>query len=460
MLDLVSYLRRICNADANETFDPATDSLEALRDFIASTLGFGPGVSLWMFGRAVAGMAASQTVITTDNLGDQLPDDVFNDEFYITVIHNADVPGTAPEGEWRRIADFVGATQVFTTDAFSANVEEGDLLLIVHESIIAGQPQARGTLDTSSATVPADSARTEANDFFNGHLLVPTEGVCAGRATRIVDYDGATGTFTLDPNNPLPAVSGEVDYVIIKAQAEFVPVGDANLNRTPGDVVGNKTDTGITASTNTASLVRYLKGIMDSLLGYQGATSLANKLTAARASYLDELGAANIPADVDGLIASKNRQLFSMDFWSNPQEELSIPAVAATRTLPSVTVADLPAGATIVRAIAIVKFRMIENTNVAANKLDGATVAVTSQVIQVQDDTPGTWRDAINFVDDQFGLAATTRESGDMLIGSIDIAVEVDGNDTYEFQYLLAHADQDSLNWNDVQTGLRIWYLV
>ena len=80
--------------------------------------------------------------------------------------------------------------------------------------------------------------------------------------------------------------------------------------------------------------------------------------------------------------------------------------------------------------------------------------------MQVRDDTPGTWRDAINFVDDQFGLAASTREGGDVLMGSIDIAVEVDGNDTYNFQYLLAKADLASINWNDVQTGLRILYSI
>ena len=157
-------------------------------------------------------------------------------------------------------------------------------------------------------------------------------------------------------------------------------------------------------------------------------------------------------------IANTLAGIYSMSFWSLPQEEVAIPAVAGTLTLPSVVVADLPAGATIVRAIAMVKFRMVENTNAAANKLNGATVAGTSQVIQVRDDTPGTWRDAISFVDDQFGLAATTREGGDVLIGSIDIAVEVDGDDTYNFRYLLARADLASLNWNDVQTGLRIWY--
>lgn len=160
------------------------------------------------------------------------------------------------------------------------------------------------------------------------------------------------------------------------------------------------------------------------------------------------------------LWAGMDRQLFCMDFWSDPQEEVVIPAAAGTLALPSVTIADLPAGAVVVRAIAMIKFRMIDNINGAANKLDGATVADTSQVIQVRDDTPGTWRDAINFVDDQFGLAATTRESGDVLIGSPDIAVEVDGNDTYEFQYLLAKADLASINLNDVQTGLRVWYSV
>ena len=222
----------------------------------------------------------------------------------------------------------------------------------------------------------------------------------------------------------------------------------------------------------------------------EGATTLHNKLTAARAALLDqitalrlaELDPANIPADIDTLLArltalragyldnlsagatslraSQVRELYQMDFWSNPQEEISIPAVAGTLALPSVTVGDLPAGATVVRAIAMVKFRVIENTNVAANKLNGATVAATSQVIQVRSDAPGVWRDAINFVDDQFGVAASTREGGDALVGSIDIAIEVTANDIYEFRYLLALADVAALNLNDCSCGLRVWFSV
>ncbi|MBA7692669.1 hypothetical protein ES703_101236 [subsurface metagenome] len=153
--------------------------------------------------------------------------------------------------------------------------------------------------------------------------------------------------------------------------------------------------------------------------------------------------------------------LFSMDFWSDLVEEIQLDGdVAATLALGTVNIADLPSGATIVRAIAMFKFRMIENTNAAANKLDGATVANTSQVIQVADDTPGTYYDAINFVDDQFGLAAETREGGDVIIGSIDISGvgKVDAVDGYLFRWLLALADEDYLNFNDVQVGLRIWY--
>ena len=149
-----------------------------------------------------------------------------------------------------------------------------------------------------------------------------------------------------------------------------------------------------------------------------------------------------------------------MTFWSDPQEEVQIgDAVAgATVALPAVVVADLPAGAVIVRAIAFFKFRMIENTNAAANMLNGATVALTSQVIQVDDSIATGYVDAINFVDDLFGLAATIREGGDVCIGSIDISARVDGNDTYDFRWLLARADLDFINFNDVQVGLRVWY--
>jgi hypothetical protein len=162
--------------------------------------------------------------------------------------------------------------------------------------------------------------------------------------------------------------------------------------------------------------------------------------------------------DVSQVVVSSAKQLLSMDFWSAPQEKVRINAAGITVSLPQVTVEGLPSGATVLRAIAMLKFRMVENTNAAANNLDGGTVADTSQVIQARDDSPGVWVDAVPFIDGQFGLEGEVREGGDVCIGSINIAGIVVGNDGYEFQWLLGKAVSDFLDFDDVQAGIRVWY--
>lgn len=231
--------------------------------------GMPPTTALWMFGIVSPAQVASTTVIDIPHLAG-FQDNTFNDEFYMQILHAG---GAAPEGDKRIITLYGGGIGRFTTDAFSANVEAGDIVAIFHTSIEAIDIIARGTLDTSSATVPADSTRAEGNNHFRGHLFIPTEGTYAGRATRIVEYTGVGGIFILDPNNPLPGVSGEVDYIIVKSQTEFVPAADAAINRTPSDVIGNKTDTAIAAADNVSSIIRYLKGLIAAV----GGASLAGK---------------------------------------------------------------------------------------------------------------------------------------------------------------------------------------
>ncbi len=157
-------------------------------------------------------------------------------------------------------------------------------------------------------------------------------------------------------------------------------------------------------------------------------------------------------------LAKQNRDLYSLDFWSDVVEEVAVTGAQSTIAITggNVVVADLPSGATIVRAIAMMKCRMIENTNVGANKLDAAS-ALPMQV----DDVANTgFLTCIDFVNDAFGMAATTREIGDTIIGDIDIAARIDANDTYDFQWLNAKADVANLQFNDVQMGIRIWYSV
>jgi hypothetical protein len=168
--------------------------------------------------------------------------------------------------------------------------------------------------------------------------------------------------------------------------------------------------------------------------------------------------------DIKNLIYKIRTSVTSMasiaDYWSDPVEEAQIDVAGGNVPLPGITIIGLPDGAAILRAIAMFKFRIVENTNAAANKLNGGTVPATSQVIQVRNDTPGTWIDAINFADDQFSLEGQTREGGDVCIGSVDISNVVIGNNGYEFQWLLGKADLDFINFNDVQMGLRVWYTV
>ena len=155
----------------------------------------------------------------------------------------------------------------------------------------------------------------------------------------------------------------------------------------------------------------------------------------------------------DGLSIFGVKPLHSMDFWSLPQEEVALTGTAGDKSLPSTTVADLPSGATVVRAIAMFKFMAIEAITFAGtNALEGA------QEIQVKESGAGSFIDAINFVDAQYGLAQDTREGGDVIIGAIDVSAEVDENDTYAFQWDEAEAEETGINFNDVQCGLRIWY--
>jgi len=154
--------------------------------------------------------------------------------------------------------------------------------------------------------------------------------------------------------------------------------------------------------------------------------------------------------DIADIFDRQDAMIFSKDFWSLPQEEVYLTGAAGDKALPDVTVAGIPAGATITGAYVMYKFRMIQNINAAANKLDGA------QEIQIRDDSPSAWIDAINFVDDQYTLGASTREGGDVAIGLIDVSATVDGNDTYNFQWDEGVADLDGIKFNDIQIGLRV----
>jgi len=169
-----------------------------------------------------------------------------------------------------------------------------------------------------------------------------------------------------------------------------------------------------------------------------------------------------IQSDVTSIVITTGVQLSCADFWSETvdEAEVEIDAAGETKELPAVTIEKIPSGASVLRAVAMFKFRMLGNTNAGANRLNGGTVPETSQVIQVRDDTPGAWGDAINFVDSQYAIEGETREGGDVCFGTIDVSNIVDGNGVYEFQWLLARPLLNYMLFCDVQMGIRVWYSV
>lgn len=141
-----------------------------------------------------------------------------------------------------------------------------------------------------------------------------------------------------------------------------------------------------------------------------------------------------------------------VDFWSDQDDVIDLPAVAADKALPSVVVSGLPSGISLIRVVAMLKVRAIENTSATgANAINGA------QQIEVKKST-GSWVTAINLPNNLWTVALSTRESGDVLIGDNDVKAQVDGNGTYNLQFADALVDYANLRLNDVLVGLRFYF--
>lgn len=143
-------------------------------------------------------------------------------------------------------------------------------------------------------------------------------------------------------------------------------------------------------------------------------------------------------------------------FWSDTEDQIALTQASADFNLPDVVVSGLPTGISLTRVVAILKIRAIENTNAGgANAINGACT------IQVKKST-GTWGvddvAAINLTDDMWNVAASTRESGDVVIGDNDVKSEVDGNATYNLRFEDVAVDLDNLQLNDILVGLMFFF--
>jgi hypothetical protein len=145
-----------------------------------------------------------------------------------------------------------------------------------------------------------------------------------------------------------------------------------------------------------------------------------------------------------------------MEFWGDVDNVITLTTATTNMDLPSVVVADIPAGATIIRVVGMVRMRALNNTNVATNAINGANT------IKVKKST-GAWGvddvDLINITDNIWSTAASTKEGGMLIEGDNDAASEVDANATYNIRFNgNIFVDGNNLELIDVVAGLKVYF--
>jgi hypothetical protein len=124
-MDLIGYLQRLANKDVNQTFNPATDSLEAIRDYLATVVGDNQGLAYYGVVTDVPGV----NQFTVDGLAG------YGETAFVGwnafVFWDAGGAGAAPQGEKQAVTGYTDLG-VFTTAAFTAAVAVGDVIVIMN----------------------------------------------------------------------------------------------------------------------------------------------------------------------------------------------------------------------------------------------------------------------------------------------------------------------------------------
>ena len=117
--------------------------------------------SLSLYGKCSSSMTGSTTTLVVPTLVGY-GNDFFNSKFYIQVIKNANSAGNAPEIQVRKITDYVSTSGTFTVDAFGANVEADDEIMILHESLVAiGRDDSDNVFASTNVGANADGSVLE-----------------------------------------------------------------------------------------------------------------------------------------------------------------------------------------------------------------------------------------------------------------------------------------------------------
>lgn len=226
----------------------------------------------------VDSIAAGPTFSTASLSG--YGDDYF-DSWYAYVVWDKDGAAAAPQGESQAITGYTSATGTFAHAAFTAPLVAGDKVLI---SLTDPNSSGGGTATIGNQTsMLADIGNASAATLSSLYGILGNPS--ASLASTILDgIDARANNSDLNALLGIPDTAGKPLYTcIVTDRLDHATYGLSALNTSiaaiPTTMVG----------TNSAALAAHWTSSLATILG---------NFTSARIGYLDELAAANLPADV------------------------------------------------------------------------------------------------------------------------------------------------------------------
>ena len=307
-------------------------------------------------------------------------------------------------------------------------------------------------------TTVIDNTRTEANNYWNGQMLLITSGAYRGQIREIVTWNLAASTFTVSP-----AFGGQ-----ILAGVTYKVLADLAADIETTEILARIGDpTAHTLASLTAKFGDNLQSLW-TILGYEGATSLHDKLTAARAAFLDAaISSRAVPGDqmaltpaerlvVQALILSDATPFAGANIalvkaqtdkiplvqheteWATTAVVQNVANAAATNLTAGSITPTFPTGATRVRAILIASIHV-------ANQ--GANTHHISLKVQGQKAVGG-YTDLLDLTAaTTLGLAALDGVS-DAYCVAIDVTAKVDASAVqYDFRFVVDSDNAGSVNY-------------
>lgn len=150
------------------------------------------------------------------------------------------------------------------------------------------------------------------------------------------------------------------------------------------------------------------------------------------------------------------RGVYSMSFWSDNDDDITLTTTATDDfALPSIVVAGLPVGITLVRVVTMLKIALIKDTSGADNAINGATTLKVDA-----DPAYGSLVTAIDIPDNSWAVdfSEATERGGDVMIGDNDVKAEVTVDATYYARLENIACDGNNLKLKDVAWGLKFYF--